>query len=411
MAENRNTPAEFPPDMVVICNHGIADPLVSQLMLDYVRRMQSMSAGRRILFITEEPPGHKPVEGPYEQLLEHGIQWEPLRYDVQGRQWMQRLRNAWRMYRLARKFVRGRPNTWLVGYLSYGGAYAMLLNMLLRLRTAIICFEPHTEYMVELGIWRAGSLKARFMRWLEHQQVRRSDLLVVPTTAVQRYATRLGPRGRMMLQPIAINVGAALYDPEARVRLRDGAWSKEDVVFVYVGKFGGIYHSIDQYLSFLQRLFDGWARARALIIANERELDRIRGHVLYTSLQGRLRLQGPVPVERLHEHLSAADVGVLAVPPTPAQAYRTPVKTAHYWAAGLPILVPFGVSDDHVVASSEEVGVVVDDVTTAEADTLRAAYEHLLRDGVDALRERCIKAAWTHRDSGAMVSLLQSCLR
>jgi hypothetical protein len=148
-----------------------------------------------------------------------------------------------------------------------------------------------------------------------------------------------------------------------------------------------------------------------LIIANERELDRIRGHVLYTSLQDRLRLQAPVPVERLHEHLSAADVGVLAVPPTPAQAYRTPVKTAHYWAAGLPVLVPFGVSDDHVVAASEEVGIVVDDITTAGADTLRVAYDHLLRAGVGALRERCIKAAWTHRDSGAMVSLLQSCLR
>jgi hypothetical protein len=64
-----------------------------------------------------------------------------------------------------------------------------------------------------------------------------------------------------------------------------------------------------------------------------------------------------------------------------------------------------------VVAASEEVGIVVDDITTAGADTLRVAYDHLLRAGVGALRERCIKAAWTHRDSGAMVSLLQSCLR
>ncbi len=411
MAENSYEPIGTPPAMVVICNHGITDPLVSQLMLDYVRRMQRSAPGRPVLFITEEPPGASPPQGLADELLVEGIRWVPLRYDVTGKQWVQRLHNGWLMYRLASRFVRERRNAWLVGYLSYGGAYAMLLNLFLRLRTATVCFEPHTEYMVELGIWPAGSLKARVMRWLERRQIRRSDVLMVPTTAGKRHALGSGAKGAVVLQPITIDVQAAGFDVNARARLRDGVWKEDDVVFIYVGKFGGIYHSIGEYLGFLDRIFDGWPQARAMIIAGEGELVKVRQHALYPRLKDRLRLHGPVPAERLHEHLSAADIGVLAIPPTPSQAYRTPVKTAHYWAAGLPILVPFGVSDDHAVAAMDQVGIVVKDITTATADEVHAGYKQLSAQGVDVLRERCMKAAYVFRDSRTMVSLLLSSLR
>ncbi|MBL7982490.1 MAG: hypothetical protein JNL52_11860 [Flavobacteriales bacterium] len=397
--------------MVVICNHGIADPLVSQLMLDYVRGMQRSELARPVLFITEEPPGAKPPDGLSEQLLSEQVMWVPLRYNVAGAQWIQRAFNCWLMYRLARRFVRERPNTWLVGYLSYGGAYAMLLKMFLRLRTATVCFEPHTEYMVELGIWPARSLKARVMRWLERRQVRHGDLLLVPTAAGMRHASELRPKGTVWFQPITIDVDRAGFDVNARARLRNGVWNEDDVVFIYVGKFGGIYYSIGEYLGFLDRLFTGWPQARATIIAGEGELEKVRQHELFPRLRDRLRLHGPVSVERLHEHLSAADIGVLAIPPTPSQAYRTPVKTAHYWAAGLPILVPFGVSDDHIIAEMDQVGIVVKDLIHFNADELRTAYARLSAEGVSALRERCIQAAHAYRDSRRMVSTLLSLLK
>ncbi len=92
---------------------------------------------------------------------------------------------------------------------------------------------------------------------------------------------------------------------------------------------------------------------------------RIRAHNAYPALQRYLVLQPPVPPAILHQYLSAGDLGVVAIPPTPSQVFRTPVKSAHYWAAGLPLVIPAGVSDDADIAAIEGVGIVVPDILSA----------------------------------------------
>ena len=104
--------------------------------------------------------------------------------------------------------------------------------------------------------------------------------------------------------------------------------------------------------------------------------------------------------------LSAADLGVIAVPPTPSQRFRSPVKTALYWAAGLPILIPEGVADDWWIARDEGVGIVVKDLPTMEADVFRAGLDRLRATPVEVLRARCVDVAMRLRDTGHMVDLL-----
>ena len=149
--------------MVVFCQHGLADPLVAPLMLDYVLRLQELAPQREVLLITEEPPGAPISNALLARMKEARVTWMPLRYDVRGRQWMQRIANLWRMLRATRRFVRGRSPRWLVGYLSYGGSYAVLASLLGLGPCAVVCFEPHSRYMVELGIWRRGSMRVRIV--------------------------------------------------------------------------------------------------------------------------------------------------------------------------------------------------------------------------------------------------------
>lgn len=127
-------------------------------------------------------------------------------------------------------------------------------------------------------------------------------------------------------------------------------------------------------------------------------------------LGDRLHVLGPVPPDALHGLLSAADCGVVAIPPTPSQAFRTPVKTAHYWAAGLPIIIPVGVSDDHRIATDENTGVALRDLAPDEAARAAAALARWRSEDPATLRARCAAGAFTHRDTAAMVRTLRDLL-
>lgn len=399
--------AEAVARMVVFCQHGLGDPLVAPLMLDYVLRLQRRTPGRKVLFITEEPPGAVVPEHLLPTLASADITWLPLRYDVRGAQWRQRLTNAWRMVRATRRFVRGSAHRWLVGYLSYGGSYAALASFLGLGPFAVVCFEPHSRYMQEMGIWRPGSLRVRVAAWLERWQMRRASALVVPTTAVKELVMALRPKGDVVLQGITIDVASGRPSDEARNTLRAQYALGDAPTLLYVGKFGGIYHDIGAYLRFVHQVITVDTSFRFIIISHQSELDAIRGHALFPAVMAHVVLQPPVPTEVLHRYLSAGDIGVVAIPPTPSQVFRTPVKSAHYWAAGLPLLIPRGVSDDHAIASERGVGIVVDDIPVQDPASLVRAIHALLSTDRDDLRSRCVQVAMEYRDSSNMVNALQ----
>lgn len=395
--------------LVVFCTHGITDPLVSSLMLDYLLKLHEQGMRREVLLITEEDGTPPPTAELLERMARAGITWSPLTYRVKGPQWKQRLLNGWRMLVRVRRFLRGRKGV-LLGFLAYGGAYAVLLGRLGMGRSVVLCFEPHSAYMLELGIWRRGSLKHRVMVLLERQQMRRADVLVVPTTAVREHVMAAGRKEKPLLQGITIDVAAARFDADARRTLRDQLGFGDHTVLCYVGKFGGIYVDEEGYLRFMERVAEAIPDARFLVITARDRIERIRSCPGFAALAHRTVLLGPVPPEQLHRYLSAADLGVIAVPPAPSQAFRTPVKTAHYWAAGLPLVIPRGVSDDHVICARERVGIVVDDPVTLDPGAFRQAWGTYAAMDRNELRARCIAAAMRYRDTSHMLELLRNVL-
>lgn len=409
-----NPPVRTDECLVVYCAHGLADPLVAPLVLDYILRIQHADASeggpRPTLFFTEEPPGAAVPEALSAKMTDAGIRWIPLGYDVHGRQWVQKLRIVRRLFTETRSFVRPFAKRWLIGYLSYGGSYAILAQLLGLGRAITVCFEPHSMYMVEQGIWGRSSIKTLFMRWLENLQLRRGHALVIPTIAGVELARRSGTKAIVRRMGITIDVDAARFDEQARMRIRKELGLKEGTVLVYVGKFGGIYLTVEEYLRFVIAVAPIDPALRFLIITSARSLEELRRHPLFSSVEDRIVLQPPVPADELHQFLSAGDIGVVAIPPTPSQVYRTPVKSAHYWAAGLPIMVPAGVSDDHRIAVVEDAGIVVDDLRTVQPAGLKEAIDRYMELDPEVRRDRCIKVAMKYRDTGMMVSLLRDLL-
>lgn len=397
---------ESSPGLVVFCTHGINDPLVSSLILEYMIRLQKGNSDREILLFTEESSGFRIEESQQLRLKAMRIEWIPLYYDVKGRQWFQKLAILHAIWGRCRKFKRNHTDLWLVGFLAFGGAYASVLSWIGMGRCATVCFEPHSRYMVELGVWGRHSLKSIVMSFLERLQMRRSDLLIVPTEAGLQLALSQHASGKVVNQAITIDVESSLFDRAGRMNFRSRFNVVNNTVLAYVGKFSGIYYSHQEYLAFIERAMDVGPDLRFLIIASISDLETIRCSEAYGRVSDRLILHPPVPSNELHKVLSGADFGVIAVPPKPSQAYRTPVKTAHYWAAGLPLIVPKGVSDDWKIAEARRVGIVTGDLPEIDAGALIDQLDEYRREDAEEVRKRCISAAFEYRDTDAMVRLL-----
>ena len=396
--------------MVVLCSHGIQDALVAPLMLDYLLRLQALDKDRHVLLFTEERDVPALPAQQLERFRELRITWVPLEYRVEGHQWLQKLRIAFRVLCIARRFLRPFAQRTLLGYLSFAGSYAVLLKRLGYGKCVTVCFEPHSMYMLEMGVWGRNSPKFLVARYLERMQMRLADELVVPTTAVRDHVMASGREREPVLQGITIEVAQAAFDGPARQRIRQAHGFGSDQVIAYVGKFGGIYHGVDAYLAFVEQVAAAAAWTRFLIITQQEWVQVIDAHPARQRLADRLLLIPPVPPAELPAWLSAADLGVIAVPPTPSQAFRTPVKTAYYWAAGLPIIIPNGVSDDHWIAERENVGLVIDDLPLGDVEGFVRALSRFRAEDAERVRERCLAAAMRHRDTRGMVTLLQRVL-
>lgn len=396
---------------VVLCSHGIQDPLVSTLMLDYLFRMMEKDQEMEAMLVTEEEEIPVLPEALLARLTEARIRWSPLRYRLSGPQFLQKGLNLLRLFVRAHRFVRGARERVVVGFLSMAGCYAAILRAFGFTRCVCVNFEPHSRYMRDAGIWKAGSLRYRFMSRLERYQVRRADVVVVPTTAVEAFVRSTGSKAELHLQGVTIDVASSLGDPKAAAAYR-AMWGIDDrkVVLFYAGKFNGLYCSEQEYVHFMLSSCQADERVRHVVVTFPAHAEALRAAPGFGAIAERIVLLDPVAPEVLKDMLPAGDLGVVAVPPTPSQVFRSPVKTALYWAAGLPILINKGVSDDWWIAEERGVGHVLDDLASAGPDLLRPIIATL--GSSDAgVRERCVRAAYDLRGTERMVTILSGAIR
>ena len=397
--------------MVVLCSHGIQDPLVATLMLDYLFRLMEKHPDMQAMLVTEEEEIPVLPGSLNRKLKAARIRWSPLRYRLSGPQFIQKGLNLLRLFVRAHWFVGGARERVVIGFLSMAGCYAAILRAFGFTRCVCVNFEPHSSYMRDAGVWKAGSLKYRFMSRLERYQVRRADVVVVPTAAVEAFVRSTGSRASLHLQGVTIDVASNLGDPRVASAYRvEWGVGNEDVVLFYAGKFNGLYCSEQEYVRFMISACQADARVRHVVVTFPAHLAALRAAPGFDTVAGRTVLLLPVAPEVLKDMLPAADLGVVAVPPTPSQVFRSPVKTALYWAAGVPILINKGVSDDWWIARERGVGHVLDDLAFVGPELLEPIIASVVADDA-GVRERCVRAAYDLRDTGRMVAILSEAIR
>jgi hypothetical protein len=294
---------------------------------------------------------------------------------------------------------------------SVAGTYAYLYARLLFMKLFLYQYEPHSECAIDNGMWSEKSLVYKVSHYLEYKAARFATTIASGTRFMEaRLRDTWRVKGQFFKIATVANDKKFIFNPEERktVRHRLGIADDQPVLF-YPGKFGGLYytgetawmfrwlHELEPNLHFLivtphtdeeiHNIFDS---------ANVNRNDYTICHSEYVDI---------------HQYFFAADFAVIAVPPGPSKQFISNIKVGEYLCAGLPFLITKGVSEDYLVATEQQVGVVVEDFNESEIKAAWPEIERYLKMDPGQRREHCRQVGLGYRGFGALNPVFKSAIK
>lgn len=319
------------------------EPLTSSTILPYLRIMAADPVMEKVVFVSYERGAVTKLEG-LEELP--GVEHHPIitRYrsidplskldQFTGR--VNELVHLAKHHRIDMIDAKG----------SIAGGLAHLVSRRTGVPFVVESFEPHSDYMVDCGVWSKHGVSFRLTRWLERMQKHHARVIVTVTDNYRRQLISEGvPEERVKVIPSITDIERFAFDPGQRARLRAELGWQDSLVGVYVGKFGGLYYEREAFALFEEVRRIVGPRFRLVIITIQPE-QQVRAWLAEVGFPLEHAVVRAVHHTEVPNWLSVADLALSLHRITRSSPYFSPVKNGEYWANGLPILLPQGVSDD-----------------------------------------------------------------
>ncbi len=378
---------------------SFAGPLVQVATLPHVRMLQQAAGpNTQVVLVTQEKATYPMTEAErseaHQTLREQHITWLPLDYKPFGAgaalRWAKDfavLVHACRKHNVEVIHAFGTP----IGFIGEP------LSKLLRIPLVLDSYEPHAEVMVENGTWPRNG---RAFKWLfasEKRQAHHATAALATTAAMEDYAKRTFGAAPSLLVPRPAPVDLERFHPDTSVHPDLAAWKGDHTLAVYAGKLGGIYWK-EEVFALMATSMQHWPGGLKWALLTD--LPEHEVHALAS--------EAGVHLDHLWIHhaspdempalLAAADFALNPKAPVPSQRYSTSIKDAEYWASGLPVMIPPGISDDSELIATHRAGVVIEGVDFRGA--CRAMAQLLAEDGPGA-KTRARQLAEDHRSLAA----------
>ncbi|GAB1445882.1 hypothetical protein MASR2M41_16140 [Flammeovirgaceae bacterium] len=119
-------------------------------------------------------------------------------------------------------------------------------------------FEPHSQYMRDSGVWMRKGFKYLIQRFLERKQMENaSGLMPVSTTYLEKLKVMGVSKERIQMVPCTVEIEKFKFSQRDRIIGRKQlGFLPHDIVGIYVGKFGDIYHSMEEAFAALKQAFN-----------------------------------------------------------------------------------------------------------------------------------------------------------
>ena len=244
-----------------------------------------------------------------------------------------------------------------------GAIMGHYLARLFGLPHMIHSFEPHTEYMVEAGVWTEKSWEAKLLRRYEKKIALRAKYIFTATAGMINRLKMLNTSAEIYRVPSCVDLSIFKFSEIHRIKVRNELeYQEEDQVIVYLGKFGGMYME-QEIFEFFQVCCRSSVNFKFLILTVE-DHKLVANHIKEFNLDPNLFHIRTLQRKDIHKYLSAADFGFVPVRQNPGKRFCSPIKDGEYWACGLPILIFDGISDDYLLAEQYNIGIRITDTSS-----------------------------------------------
>ena len=307
--------------------------------------------------------------------------------------------------------LRIRGYKYIVTLGSVAGTYAYLYARFQFMKLFLYQFEPHSEYAIDNGMWSEKSMVYKVSHYLEFKAAHFATSIASGTRFMAaRIQDTWKVKGKFFKVATVANNQKFLFNQDERssMRLKLGLSDDQWVLF-YPGKFGSLYY-MDETAWMYRWLHELEPRLHFLIVTphSDKEVHNIfeRAGVdrsNYTICHS--------DYAYIHHYFFAADFAVIAVPPGPSKKFISNIKVGEYLSAGLPYLITKGVSEDYLVATEKQVGVVVDDFVEKDIKSAWPEIKHFLEMDANTRRKHCREVGLGYRGFGVLNPIFKSAIK
>lgn len=341
---------------------GLNDGLTTSTVFPHLRLLQERADVSSVRLVTIERGPEAQAKLAFSPGFPAGkITFEPLRSRPSGNVILNKIEDFTRFPKeLIRQVGEFKPD-FILARGAPAGALAYLVWQKTKLPFYVESFEPHADYMLESGVWRAYDPRYLFQRhWEKRQKQLALGLMPVAENYRQQLISEGVPAGRIVTVPCSVDADAFAYEAAVgqRVRQRLG-FAADATVGIYVGKFGDIYYDQEAFELFRSAADHFGPAFRLIILTPNAEAD-VRRKLAAVGLGPDRAFVTKAPHAEVPDYLSAADFAFSPIRPAPCRLFCSAIKIGEYWANGLPVLVTPGVGDDSAIIAAENGGAVFD---------------------------------------------------
>lgn len=369
------------PNILVLTYWSWADALIQTYTLPYLHFIRNAKPGSKIYLLTLEKPQLALAENEKkitrDKLKAAGIIWLSLPYRRFG--FAPLIIWGVGLFRLAFLIFQKRIGT-LHCWATPAGAAGYFLSVLTSSTLIIDSYEPHAESMVENGTWTEHSIAFRLLFWLEKKQTQRAAHIISATEGMRGYAReKYGTEIKSFyVKPACVDLNLFSEKNVKDPILLKSLKLEDKIVCVYAGKLGGIYLDREVF-DFLKIAADHWGdKFRFLLLSNQPK-QSVEFFCKQSGFNQDQVILNFVPHALVPSYMGLADFAITPVKPVATKRYCTPIKDGEYWALGLPVIIPKGISDDSMIIYENGIGAVLEDLDTTSYRLAVQQIEDILK--------------------------------
>ena len=386
-------------NILVLIYHSFNDPLFQNQIYKHLLRIVK-DRRYNIYLITFENDSYlmspREQNNCKEQLSNKKIFWYPLKYHGSNLLVLKKTFDLFQAILLAAKIRLTKSIPLIFAYTNLSASISMVCAKILRMKLLVYCYEPHSSYLIELGIWKEKSLKYKLSNWLEIQVGKYGDYILASTIHVVNLLKTINSYGKIYRQPIVVDSDEFKFKPKGRQRIRDQYGIENRKVVLYLGKFGYLYY--EKEIVEICRVLENNIDNVFFLIVTSNNHNEVNEMFIESGLNNESYvITGNLTFDEVKDYISASDIGISAVPPTFSQKYRSPNKVGEYLMCGLPYITCKGISEDDIYAQKYNVGAVVESFNEEDILTSLDKINELLSERKEVLRRRCRKTGIAYR--------------